>query len=108
MSAEGGDVLTDGQVENLNLEDDIVNPWEVASKSATGVDYDKLISKCYAGPTGPMISTSEFWSLVQRYIKSRDLNLLFIIDIFSHYDRRIGQSGADRRVDEKSIFLSTS
>ena len=32
----------------------------------------------------------------QRYIKSRDLNLLFIIDIFSHYDRRIGQSGADR------------
>ena len=29
-------------------------------------------------------------------IKSRDLNLLFIIDIFSHYDRRIGQSGADR------------
>ena len=30
------------------------------------------------------------------YIKSRDLNLLFIIDIFSHYDRHIGQSGADR------------
>ena len=44
MSAEGGDVLADGRVENLNLEDDIVNPWEVASKSATGVDYDKLIS----------------------------------------------------------------
>ena len=32
----------------------------------------------------------------QRYIKSRDLNLLLIINIFSHYDRRIGQSGADR------------
>lgn len=45
MSAEGGDVLTDGVVENLSLEDDIVNPWEVASKSATGVDYDKLIKR---------------------------------------------------------------
>ena len=32
----------------------------------------------------------------QRYIKSRDLNPIFIIDIFSPYDRRIGQSGADR------------
>ena len=32
----------------------------------------------------------------QRCIKSKDLNLLFISDIFSHYDRRIGQSGADR------------
>ena len=54
MSAEGGDVLTDGQVENLNLEDDIVNPWEVASKSATGVDYDKLISK-FNWPNGKYI-----------------------------------------------------
>ena len=45
MSAESGDVaLTDGMVENLSLEEDIVNPWNVASKSATGVDYDKLIS----------------------------------------------------------------
>lgn len=26
-------------------EDDVVNPWEVATSSATGVDYDKLISK---------------------------------------------------------------
>jgi hypothetical protein len=24
-------------------EDDIVNPWSVASKSSKGVDYDKLI-----------------------------------------------------------------
>ena len=24
--------------------DDVVNPWEVASNSAKGVDYDKLIS----------------------------------------------------------------
>ena len=47
MSADCGDVaVTDGQVENLSLEDDIVNPWEVASKSASGVDYEKLISKC--------------------------------------------------------------
>ena len=27
--------------------DDIVNPWEVASHSAKGVDYDKLISKIF-------------------------------------------------------------
>lgn len=26
--------------------EDIVNPWEVSSSSPTGVDYDKLISKC--------------------------------------------------------------
>jgi hypothetical protein len=26
-------------------QDDIVNPWDVQSTSATGVDYDKLISK---------------------------------------------------------------
>jgi hypothetical protein len=26
-------------------EEDVVNPWNVASKSQTGVDYDKLISK---------------------------------------------------------------
>lgn len=28
-----------------NEDDDIVNPWDVVSKSQTGVDYDKLISK---------------------------------------------------------------
>lgn len=33
--------------ENQGEEDDIVNPWEVASHSAKGVDYDKLISKIY-------------------------------------------------------------
>jgi hypothetical protein len=26
-------------------EEDVVNPWNVVSKSQTGVDYDKLISK---------------------------------------------------------------
>lgn len=26
-------------------EDDVVNPWDVAAKSTTGVDYDKLISE---------------------------------------------------------------
>ena len=28
-----------------NDEDDLVDPWKVESKSAKGVDYDKLISK---------------------------------------------------------------
>jgi hypothetical protein len=26
-------------------EEDVVNPWEVSTQSAKGVDYDKLISK---------------------------------------------------------------
>jgi len=26
-------------------DDDFVDPWNVTSKSSTGVDYDKLISK---------------------------------------------------------------
>jgi tryptophanyl-tRNA synthetase len=34
---------------NVNDEDgteeDVVNPWNVVSKSETGIDYDKLISK---------------------------------------------------------------
>lgn len=37
------------QMEDVSIkdvdEDDVVNPWEVATNSATGVDYDKLISK---------------------------------------------------------------
>jgi hypothetical protein len=46
------DIATD--VEHLALhnsivdrgsEEDVVNPWNVVSKSQTGVDYDKLISK---------------------------------------------------------------
>lgn len=40
-------------IENLSLEsskevnddDDVVDPWNVCSKSKTGIDYDKLISK---------------------------------------------------------------
>jgi hypothetical protein len=32
-------------VDSVAEEDDIVNPWNVVSKSETGVDYDKLISK---------------------------------------------------------------
>lgn len=42
------------QMEDVSIKDekmdkvdeaDVVNPWEVATSSATGVDYDKLISK---------------------------------------------------------------
>lgn len=28
-----------------NEDDDFVDPWTVAGKSETGIDYDKLISK---------------------------------------------------------------
>lgn len=31
--------------EAKEIEDDFVDPWNVASKNDTGVDYDKLISK---------------------------------------------------------------
>lgn len=57
MSAEG-DIASklSGGVEGVNLQegtsenrdaDDVVNPWNVESSSLKGVDYDKLISKCY-------------------------------------------------------------
>ena len=36
-----GENQSNGVVE----EEDEVNPWNVTSKSASGVDYDKLISK---------------------------------------------------------------
>jgi len=39
---DSGDVINGASVEE---DDDIVNPWDVASKSAAGVDYDKLIKK---------------------------------------------------------------
>lgn len=32
-------------LESINLEDDVVDPWKVESKSAKGVDYDKLIKR---------------------------------------------------------------
>lgn len=38
------------QLNNLALndgDDDFVDPWNVSSKSETGIDYDKLISKYY-------------------------------------------------------------
>ena len=42
---EMGDMsIKDEKMEAVE-EDDIVNPWEVATSSAKGVDYDKLISK---------------------------------------------------------------
>lgn len=31
----------------INLEDDVVDPWNVVSKSETGIDYDKLISMVF-------------------------------------------------------------
>jgi hypothetical protein len=30
---------------SADCEDDVVDPWNVVSKSQTGIDYDKLISK---------------------------------------------------------------
>lgn len=38
-------------IDNLkinNEEDDVVDPWNVVSKSEAGVDYDKLIRKYLA------------------------------------------------------------
>lgn len=41
--------MAEEQISNLNIndDDDIVDPWNVAGKSETGIDYDKLISKFY-------------------------------------------------------------
>lgn len=38
------------QLNNLSFndaDDDFVDPWTVSSKSETGIDYDKLISKSF-------------------------------------------------------------
>lgn len=37
--------IKDEEKQEAGDEDDVVNPWEVATHSATGVDYDKLISE---------------------------------------------------------------
>ena len=45
---ENNDVTPEAAVEALTLtneQDDFVDPWNVASKSDTGIDYDKLISE---------------------------------------------------------------
>lgn len=42
-------ITTEAAVDALTLtndQDDFVDPWNVASQSDTGVDYDKLIRKC--------------------------------------------------------------
>lgn len=36
----------DGEVATDHENEDIVDPWNVAASSATGVDYDKLIGRC--------------------------------------------------------------
>lgn len=45
MASEVNDVQSG--IKNVNMEDDddVVDPWNVTSKSETGVDYDKLISE---------------------------------------------------------------
>lgn len=56
VSIETKRVMSDSQEMNKNGsnvdqpgadEEDIVNPWEVSTHSAKGVDYDKLISKVF-------------------------------------------------------------
>ena len=51
IMAEGEGAVNE-QMNNLSvsenhtdLEEDVVDPWKVESKSAKGVDYDKLISR---------------------------------------------------------------
>lgn len=38
--------------------DDVVDPWNVCSKSETGIDYDKLISKRFLVCFSPLITFS--------------------------------------------------
>lgn len=39
--------MTEEKINELSIseEDDVVDPWNVAGKSQTGIDYDKLISE---------------------------------------------------------------
>lgn len=47
LDAKVNDLTVKSEADPAAVEDDdqIVNPWEVVSKSEKGVDYDKLISK---------------------------------------------------------------
>ena len=51
MAKEIATVLNHLDISNSDVcdggteEEDVVNPWNVVSKSQTGVDYEKLISK---------------------------------------------------------------
>lgn len=43
--------MTEEQINDLSInDDDVVDPWNVAGKSQTGIDYDKLISKFMISP----------------------------------------------------------
>lgn len=45
---DSANVSTENAIDALSLEadqDDFVDPWNVESKSDTGIDYDKLISE---------------------------------------------------------------
>ena len=52
---DGGDKVQDNAAatstdatadQKTEADDDIVDPWNVTSSAATGIDYDKLIGKC--------------------------------------------------------------
>lgn len=46
MAAEApAEKLAAMDIESTEEQTDVVNPWNVASSSAKGIDYDKLISK---------------------------------------------------------------
>lgn len=47
ISKMSGENITDLKQNNIVDEDDVVDPWNVVSKSETGVNYDKLIRKYY-------------------------------------------------------------
>jgi hypothetical protein len=39
------EALSDVKLTEAGADDDVVDPWNVTSKSDTGIDYDKLISE---------------------------------------------------------------
>lgn len=60
--------IKDNKMETVD-EDDVVNPWEVATSSATGVDYDKLISK----------QSIFFWQRICRHATD---NMIYVLKYF--------------------------
>ena len=57
---------------------DFVSPWEVATASAKGIDYDKLIGMCYklSWHLGPDLPVPFFLFFFSKIYKTRWLNQL--------------------------------
>lgn len=58
--------MAEEQLNNLaiNDDDDVVDPWNVAGKSETGIDYDKLISKLTKNSFAKVYLANEYFTVL--------------------------------------------